>query len=95
MWISRSSSRKYRLRPLPPSVRDELLGLIALWPDLECSLRAAPCPTLFASDASQSLAGVSEKRIHPAGGCVNLELATHGSGKGKGHSQRCRTLSAE
>eukprot|EP00971_Amphidinium_carterae_P265941 5275636-Amphidinium_carterae.1 len=67
-WITRSSHHRHRLRPLPPSVRDELLGMIALWPDLECSLRTAPCPVLFASDASQHLAGVvrSTLSLHEA-----------------------------
>eukprot|EP00971_Amphidinium_carterae_P128479 2545083-Amphidinium_carterae.1 len=58
-WVKRHAESRHRLRPLPPGVRDELLGMLATWTDLECQLRTAPSKVLFASDASQTLAGIA------------------------------------
>eukprot|EP00971_Amphidinium_carterae_P236641 4696746-Amphidinium_carterae.2 len=62
-WMKRCAHQRHRLRPLPRVVHDELVGMLALWTELECPLKSAPAPVLFASDASGSLGGVVKTQL--------------------------------
>eukprot|EP00971_Amphidinium_carterae_P352884 6492761-Amphidinium_carterae.3 len=57
-WLAKHRELRFRLRPLPQIIRDEFLGMLGIWTDLECYLRSAPADTLFASDASDELGAV-------------------------------------
>eukprot|EP00971_Amphidinium_carterae_P198427 3938212-Amphidinium_carterae.2 len=82
VWVRKHVDSRHRLRPLPASVRDELLGMLALWPDLECQLRTPPSSKIYASDASQSLAGVVCADMDLQEAVLMWSLRTSGVAKG-------------
>jgi len=76
-----------RPRALPGPVRSELLGLSALAPMLECSIRAPVAPGILVSDASLSGTGVVEARLPSA---AAAEVWRHRVRAGGVAEQGCR-----
>eukprot|EP00971_Amphidinium_carterae_P332684 6466947-Amphidinium_carterae.1 len=58
-WIRRDESGVKR-RWLGPRVRDELLGLMVLWPLISANMQAVPAPYVYASDATVTRGAVLE-----------------------------------
>eukprot|EP00971_Amphidinium_carterae_P350331 6491491-Amphidinium_carterae.1 len=58
-WIRRDDSGVKR-RWLGPRVRDELLGLMVLWPLISSNMQAVPSPYVYASDATVTRGAVLE-----------------------------------
>eukprot|EP00971_Amphidinium_carterae_P266686 5290002-Amphidinium_carterae.4 len=58
-WVRRDCTGQKR-RMLSTKARDELLGLVLLWPLLESDMQAVPAPRCYASDATVTRGAVVE-----------------------------------